>query len=300
MKLNNILLITALFFANTAFSQEAFGFGSFFGIETTSWNGVTEYYDCPIENHIFRSESDTLMDGCIYKRIEYYLAFQNDDYYHEYRDSDYDFYLREDTANGRLWCRFPDENEDFLIVDMSLAMNDTILLRDYYHYDYGPLQYSHWTIIDTSRSDNGKKIVLKCLTDNRTVEFIEGVGCTNLFDYLRYPMIGSGLLCCHKDGVLVYRNSGLDSDGDCIVPFVGISECYENTDVSIFPNPCHDWLKIDGDQVLSATLYDTMGKIVIDKLDFNKSVNICGIPKGTYFLRIDLEGFFMTKTIIIQ
>ena len=51
MKTKKLLLCSvALCYTTVGFAQHQNGFQSFFGLESTEWNGVTEYYDVPWEN----------------------------------------------------------------------------------------------------------------------------------------------------------------------------------------------------------------------------------------------------------
>ena len=101
-----IVLTAALCIAAVCLGQKATGYKSFFGQEYTVWNVATEYYDMSPKNHKLSTPYDTVIGDMAYKKIEYSGL----------RDvTSRDFYLREDTATGRLWCRYADEDEDFII-----------------------------------------------------------------------------------------------------------------------------------------------------------------------------------------
>ena len=41
--------------------QDTNAYQSFFGQESTEWNGVTEFYDTDLENHVLRVAYDTVL-----------------------------------------------------------------------------------------------------------------------------------------------------------------------------------------------------------------------------------------------
>lgn len=291
-----IALTAALCMAAVCLGQEATGYKSFFGQESTVWNGITEYYDIPPENHMLSTSYDTTIDDVTYKKIEYALIW----WYNGYREDRYssrDFYLREDTATGRLWCRFADEDEDFIIADMSLSLHDTITLRVFSRYDYYTV---NCTVTDTFSNDNGRVLVLDGYPDTRDpLLFIEGVGCTKLFDYARIdvrnmspivPAFLSELVCCHKDGEAVYHFPNLDGwlEENCIIKECGIEEVKETITISVWPNPCNDWLHIRCDEnIESAILYNVKGNVVMDNIYDKEHLCLKNVPHGIYVLHIE-------------
>jgi len=276
------------------------GFQSFFGHETTVWHGVTEYYDVALENHLLRETQDTVVDGLVYKKIEYSKVFWYNGY-SEVRDSEKDFYLREDTVAGKLWCRFPNEEEEFLVVDLSLSIGDTIMLRNYTN-PYLNLELKY-VVQDTATTDNRRTLVLECREMNERISFIEGVGCTNLFDYTRYPvMIASYLVCCFKDGSLVYHDSRINAreEQDCVIHDVGIEENEASLTITVFPNPCTDKVWIDGEDIQSASLLDIRGKVLLSTIDTHHPLDISSLPQGVYLLRISTPAGPTTKKLLVQ
>lgn len=285
MKTKKLLLCSvALCYTAVGFAQHQNGFQSFFGLESTEWNGVTEYYDVPWENQLLRITNDTLISDMYFKKVEYSAVYWHNGY-SEGRDSSLDLFLREDTATGKLWCRFRDGNADFIIADMSLSIGDTIWLPNYVDYRDSVM----YTVQDTLTQDGYYTITLNDEFTERSIMFIEGVGCSNLFDYLRLPIIGSQMVCCHKDGGLIYHYSmnGWPEE-DCVVRPVGVNECVENQKVHIWPNPCNDWIYINSDEhIESAKIYDMMGHLILDNISCKDKVCIKNLPQGIYLLFIE-------------
>ena len=291
-----LLFAASLFCAVVCNGQQQEGFLSFFGRESTKWNGVTEYYDLPLENHVLRITNDTLMGGKYFKKVEYsYVHWYSG--YNEARDASLDFYLREDSASGKLWCRFQDEDDDFIIADMSLSLGDSIWLPNYVDYRDSVM----YTVRDTLTQDGHRTIVLNDNLSGRSIRFVEGVGCSNLFDYLCLHIIGSQIVCCHKDGELFYHcpEEGWPEE-NCVVHAVGISQCEESQKVRVWPNPCSDWIHIDSDEhVKSAKLYDLKGHLLLDNINGMDKVCLKNMPQGLYLLHIE-TSHSESKTKIIK
>ena len=209
------MAIVAYFATDSSGMRE---YQSYFGGETTVWNAVGTYYDCPWENYVIRIAGDTVVDQQHYKKAEYSNVYWSGGY-NEQRVPEYDLLLHEERTTGRLWGHYADEDEDFLIADMSLSVGDTFYMRNI----YGTIAY---TVQDTAIVDSRRTIVLSNNTYyGEILRFVEGIGCTDI-SYLRNGFsLGGPLVCCHKDGELVYHNSlqGFPED-DCIIRAVGIDE----------------------------------------------------------------------------
>lgn len=293
-----IVLTAALCIAAVCFGQKATGYKSFFGQESTVWSVKTGYWDWN-ESNLLRLANDTLIGGLTFKKIERSHAYYWYDDYREWRDSTGDFYLREDTMTGRLWCHLENSDSAFLIADMSLSIGDSIVLRDYIR-NFGNYESVVYVVRDTMTQDSLYTIVLE--SGNRTITFIEGVGCSNLYDFqsrVKDDIIGSELICCHKDSELVYHVEYWP-EGDCIEHRAGIEQAKGSQSISVWPNPCTDWFEIGCDNDLSAKLYDIKGNVIIDNIETNKRVDVGSLPKGIYLLRFDSDNTIKAKTIIVQ
>lgn len=298
MKLKVLLLFSAVMCCTAGgFAQQQNGFLSFFGQESTKWNGVTGYYDVPWNNHILRITDDTLIgDNRYFKKVEYSTV----NWYSGYsgRDSSLDFFLREDTATGKLWCRFQDEDDVFIIADMSLSLGDTIWLPNYVGYRDSVM----YTVQDTFTQDGHYTISLIDDFSTRSIMFIEGVGCSNLFDYLRLHIVESQIVCCHKDGELFYHwdVEGLPEE-DCVVHAVGTDGCNESRAVHVWPNPCNDWIYINSDEhIKTAKIHDLTGRLLLDKINCLDKVSLKDLPQGVYLLYVETSHSESVITIIKQ
>lgn len=301
MKKIGLMALCLVFLASTSIVRaqdpETGLYRSFFGEESSSWNGVTEYYDTPWENHILRLAHDTVFASRTYKKVEYSAIYWHNGYF-ERRDPSLDFYLYEDRTSGRLWCRHQNNDSVFLIADMSLSIGDTVLLPSIIRWFQG----DKYVVRDTTTQDGLFTIILKSKYNNyKTIKYVEGIGCTNLFDYLCLPIIGSQLVCCQRDGELAYHCpvEGWPEE-DCIVHAVDINEIEQDERISVWPNPCEDWFIIKGDHTLVAELYDVMGHRIIENIVPYKKIDTGHLPRGVYLLRVKLNGSIITKKIVIK
>ena len=296
MKKIGLMALCLVFLASTSIVQaqdpETGLYRSFFGEESSSWNGVTEYWDCYPENVWMGIVGDTMLEGIIYKKIHSTTG---------------DFLLREDRLNGRLWCRYWDtQNGDteFLVADLSLSTNDTIslLTRNYVGVIY-PKRVLY-QVTDTMSTEYGRTVILKSTRTYpypRIIRFIEGIGGTNLFDCLQLLSITNQVICYHKDGDLVYHESYWDyPEENCKLIRVGLDGVSEKRAIRIWPNPCEDWFIIKGDHTLVAELHDIMGHGIIENIVPYKKIDTGDLPRGVYLLRVKLNGSIITKKIVIK
>ena len=292
--------MAALCCAITLHAQEDRPYQSFFGKEYTQWNGFTGDMDRPLVlNHKLQSAHDTVIDGKTYKKFEHFRAYT---LYME-RSSENDLLLREDTLTGKLWCRYLDEDDEFLIADMAIKPGDTIYLRDYGScYYHGGRDYYFTTIYtaqDTMTRD-GRRVIRLSDYGYQPLYFIEGIGCTNLFGYMRCEGTHSILVCYQKDDELIRLREDWEPNEDCIVEYVGIDGVDDDIKIAVSPNPCSDWLMVEGEGIASASVYDMSGRVVLANIDLNKRVDTKALPSGVYLLRVVHNDTVATKTIIKQ
>lgn len=307
MKTSFLFFLATFCVTSSIHCQDSFGFESFFGRESTEWHGEIWAYDWGWGG-LLRMGSDTIIEDIQYKRIEYYDAERGlDGSYYERRDSVFDFYLREDTVAGRLWCRYPDAffadnpgwwngEKEALIVDMCISIGDTFFASERVP------EFPVCVVVDTATIDHRRTISLKAPGAMYSeLKFIEGVGCTNLFNYAMsyYMSIGSRVRCCHKDGELVYHSSSINTDEECAPPvYVGIDDREVPLDISIYPNPCTNKVWVKGENIKMLSLYDVKSNMVKASLDSRESLDVSILPRGIYFLRIDANNSVYYRTIM--
>lgn len=289
MKTKILLFFVTLCTAVSGHGQDTTGFQSFFGQESTEWHGVIGYVDVyDVENYRMEVDKDTIIQGQLYKKVLcYYCCWNNGDYY-ESRQVDLDMFLREDRHREQLWCFFPEIDTSFLIADMTVSLGDSIDLGIGSRYAY---------IVDgIDSTEMGKVINLSCIYHGvPSVQFIEGVGCTNIMGYLirdTDPTIYNHLLCFHKDGDLVYHQDLINYSNydeiNCTIRMIpeNIFDIETNNIIKVFPNPCDRWLTVQGHEILAIEVYDITCRLMKRISPVQSSIDVSNLPQGTYVIRI--------------
>jgi hypothetical protein len=170
-------------------------------------------FDCSTTNDFTYRKNDTI----VVNDTIYYYAY-------------YDYYLREDTIDGKLYCRFGGNginSEDHVICDMRLNVGDTFYLPPSFSMFDDRFRYM---IADSINYINGRKIIYfnktiedfgwgvppygydnSCFDDIRRVKFVEGIGANNYFPLQGwYGWYGpSLLLCVHKNDTLSFMANSI-------------------------------------------------------------------------------------------
>ena len=281
MKAKNLLFAAVLFLATTVQAQEPrSSFKSFFGQESTEWYGIAGYYHW-LQNYRLQCVEDTVVNDTIYKIVRTIVidTFDSPSVYEESRIPELDFMLREDTTKGQLWCRYKDINEEFLIADMTLSIGDTFIHIpiDYYH----PLTHGWlYTVREVIETDTGRIIFLYSTAEMRTISFVEGVGSSIILEYVDPGDIGGYLTCCYHDGLQIYGDYG-----QCIFTYEGI-ENTETSTLAAYPNPCTDWITLDGDGIENVIIYNTDGKAIAQFTNRPRKIDTSHLVKGVYIMKI--------------
>ena len=289
------VMLTVLMAAG-AQNDSVVGYRSIFGRDSTVWYGATINICDDWETHVLQTDSDTIIDGYSYKIVSWANWIE--------------FYLREDTLTGKVWCRYPEwaitrmgasfcyyleADTDYLIMDLSLETGDSITLLNI---SDGFIKYKYY-VSSIDYFDSMKHVVLMDdYSGYRKVEFVEGAGCSNLFAMIPVNHIENILLCCLKDGELVFHNPRV-AGNDCYMPYRGeIEDGGTPEPINIYPNPCFDWLKIDGESLQSATLLNVKGEVLAQYSASHNQIDMSGLPAGIYFIRIVHNNTVSCKTII--
>ena len=76
----------------------------------------------------------------------------------------------------------------------------------------------------------------------------------------------------------------------------------ESQNINLFPNPCSNFLKIEGDYTLaSVKVLDVLGNLVINsKLTDDNVVNVQELKEGVYFIIIESADFSATKRFVVS
>jgi hypothetical protein len=190
---------------------------------------------------------------------------------------------------------------ELLIADMSLSIGDTFVVYCLME----PPDKVIYTVVDTATVNHRRTIFLRHpYVSSYDIKFVEGVGCSNLFDYgVFFDATGSIVRCCHKDGELVYHWQSREDDGNCIPSYVGIDDREVSQDISIYPNPAHESVWVSSSFGLqNIDIYNFQGLLVYSSQasGHRTEVPLEGLPAGTYLLRITTPAGTTTKKLLIQ
>jgi len=287
-----VSIIVVAISGSVSFAQN---YSSIFGVSTTKW----EMPFCNLDQAFVKeqvSEMETLFNGMSYKMVG---TVNPGGVTYDMTGIDANGYAREDLATGKAWFMSTIETMggldtlEFLIMDLSLNVNDTFLI-------YQPYNEVITSFIDSVYFISGLKHVQ---TDyhfwgsDEPLTFIEGVGTNYGIGYMHdsYNMCRC-LISINKDFDLVYSNS------DCFPPSVGYSAISNDLQVSVFPNPANTHITIEGDfnEKLEYRIYSLLGEKVMDGfIDGSGStdIDLTTLQPNPYILRIGNQSFklFVTK-----
>ena len=282
---------------------------SFFGKNNWSYN-IAYYETCYTDEY-----DPTLLGPCVFTST---FSFSKEnttltDSTCYYVGNTGDIFLREDTADGKLYAYYSSFGQEFLLCDMSLNPGDTFSLNLPYEYGNG-IVFNSQMLVDSVTIIGGKKSVHLSLLSgdvfnhffhqeyNINLRFIEGVGpMYGVYYLMPDPMVGM-LLCVHKDDTLsfmTHENLGCTQNCSSV-------KDYPSSFIEIRPNPASEHLSItfDQDHVEGFVfLRDVTGRIVCSNHINGNPVflPIHNIPKGLYLITyMDNQGRKITKKVIIH
>ena len=162
---------------------------SIFGNDTTQWNYLTSYNVADLlYTLIYKAYGDTLMNDTNYRLLY-------EDAYQWGMVSGIVGMIREDTMTGRVWVRYLEDTADYLIMDLSLDVNDTFLIPNKFDSKYD----KKVKVEEIKYNQYGKNVVL----GRDYGSFIEGVGTDIMIRALECDTYYE-LLCAYKDNELMY------------------------------------------------------------------------------------------------
>ena len=302
-----IVLSLLICLAATATAQtDSVGYKSIFGHESTVWNGAIVDMDDWWYNYVLRSSIDTTIDELKYKKIECSRVYShNENYGEELREEWKDILLREDTTTGKVWLRFLHDggyhhsvDTDYLIMEMTLNIGDSFLLRE----TSGYVTYEDWYYV-TNITNTGSLKKIHLQKGNNSLDFIEGVGCTNLFGIALCYNVSSTLRCCFKDGELVWKVPDSEYGDDCIIPWVSIENIEEEPSVFVSPNPACGTVTVhDTEEMTEIEVLDIFGSKVMAHKDsgLTAKLNVATLSRGTYMVRVTTAKGVATHKLLLR
>jgi hypothetical protein len=250
---------------------------SIFGSDTTQWNYLTDYKRADwISTDKYISYGDTVIDEFSFQELHETLAFMN--------PSQLGF-IREDTVVGKVWLRSLDDTIDYLVMDLSLELNDTFILKSKHTEAWDVI----CTVKEIQQLDSRKTLVLEGFGLNDNLTFIEGIGTNytfQVFDFLGF----SQLLCVFKDSELVYKNPEFDS---CFVD-IGLSTPEKKSrDLKVTYNSRLNTISIYSNNMLTPAAYlrliDLYGRTIFstEVLYSHTDIELPSINPGIYIISIN-------------
>lgn len=98
-------------------------------------------------------------------------------------------------------------------------------------------------------------------------------------------------------------NGGESGISNTVNGISAINSYSDNNSVRIYPNPAHNTLNIEADNLKEVTLYSAIGTMIQKTTCTGKtsSMNVSGLSRGIYFVKItDYEGNITTRKVVIE
>lgn len=277
-----ILKVTALLLL-VSFSINA-QYQSLFGQNSTEWSELlTNFFGSQSVN--YSVGGDTMIATVNYKKVV---------------GGDQDFFLREDTTNGKVWVAVFDffGLTEYIVADYSLAVGDTFLINNGMGIPSGTAQ------VDSVFFQSGRKYVrfnygnVIAGTANK-LTFIEGIGTT--FGLLYQPQIFNllpYLLCKLRDNVQEFTNAIFN--GNCIV--TGLPNDEDRQDIRLMKHGDSYVIYInDNSEPMEIKISDMQGRLM--KAEYTPTdkgevfVSLAGFSSGIYIISICTQKFYYSTKI---
>ena len=100
-----------------------------------------------------------------------------------------------------------------------------------------------------------------------------------------------------------FASSGFDLDAVGVIhdqahtPGFGVEENGEAM-ISVYPNPAHDKLFVNAENIKNIDLYNISGQLVISSTE--NEINVSDLNPGMYFIRINCGDDVYTECVIIR
>lgn len=292
--MKNIIIILIVFFSISEAKSQPFR--SIFGSSSTAWN--TKQTQLLVSSSDDYTDSlfyvaDTIINSQLFKKFNLVQIYPNGqvlpvDYYNGF--------IKEDTLTGRAWY-FSDADTNLrLIMDMSLQLNDSFMVRN----DWSSTIYASYYLVDSICYVSGKKhirlnYIFQFIPNNQSINekflMIEGVG-TNLgvkYMDLNLTAYAPYLLCQHKNATFYYGNANPYYVNNCSILTADKEKFENNKDFKIFPNPTNHEICIDAnniENISGVSICAVQGMQIISFNSFVKCIDVSQLNNGLYFISI--------------
>jgi hypothetical protein len=212
-----------------------------------------------------------------------------------YYPTEYMGEVYEDTITGKIWYKYPNSDEEKLIMDMSLSVGDTFQITP-----------GVWNAVDSVYFQEGRKIIRFDLQTkwDEPVLFIEGVGPNISLIYPNYDYDGYYAACKYDFDSLVYVNNNPNFI-NCEPKPVGIPDQPEIDRIYIYPNPASSELNVElpGNPQTNVKLIlsDFTGRI-LKQQQFSGSkqtISLTDLKSGIYLVSITTHPQYHSHLILV-
>ncbi|MFT2008369.1 T9SS type A sorting domain-containing protein [Pontibacter sp. 13R65] len=286
-----LLLLSFVMSLNLVQAQEQQQpYQSIFGQDSTKWTMIPFGYCDIIVTVPVETLGSAVKDGKEYTRVS--------NVPHGIEKED--FLVREDVITGRVWIYDPVEDNEMLVMDMTLEEGDKFAFASKFDGDV-EIQVEKVYYEDGLKHIRFRKYDITasvCLRlEPAPFEFIEGTGPTASIFYPYYYSRGGNtsvyVLCHFKDEERVY--SGELGSGECYITVMGTGEdAKAKTTVELYPNPATDAAKFTFNnprqEQAELVLLDVLSRPV-QRLSGSGSafmLRLQSIPAGVYFYKLRL------------
>lgn len=249
------------------------------------------------------TEEDTIIDGKSYKKLYSFTEREFD-----IETATFVCGIRE-NENKQVFVASYHNQQEFLLYDFSLTEGDSILAESNGEYDL----YFNVTDIDTI-DYNGverRKITLQ-FYNYAWVTWIEGIGNIEglLMDWRSYtmamdPMPNVRLRCYEYNEECLYSDFSFnESIYDCYTPlYTGLEENETQNNILLYPNPAKERLYINTSiPIKQMTICNLLGQEIqkYNNLETTSSIDIIGLNKGVYVVKIYTDKAVFSQKIIVE
>jgi hypothetical protein len=268
---------------------------TFFG-QNEMWHNRIVYYPLdgtppPPDDSVSVRMSDTVqLGGQTYTKMHCHSRRTN--YYR------YTFFVREVIPQGQMYIYDTVDNQEYLLVDVSLNLGDTFRTN---------LPLTEPMYVDSVYYYSGlKHLVLRSKNFDSYAMWADGVGIL----HANYELDGNWpglywiqylnpLTCVFKDGVKFYRDYYVDTNYDCYRMVTIDDILVHHEDVQVYPNPATKDIHFKGlakEDIFTFFIIDVMGRIVVSQSGQPNPLSISGLEDGHYVLIVkDKEGAMVLR-----
>ena len=285
MKTTRIYTLLALLLMAGGVTMQAQEYESYFGADSTRLNVFEQCIDWGSTGYLRINTADS-------------VHINGHDYLHAIPQGfsdDFELYLREETASGRLYryCPLFDE-EEVLLCDMTLTVGDT--------FEYTDEWETRQAVVESVSFENGRKVIRFALPvypwhDHDALTFREGIFPNNYpIGFMDYYYCENNLLCEYKDGEQVFENTEYNT---CYIDETSVQE-QDFQQITLYPNPAKETVLIEGAKASDVQVYNALGQLVKTVRGTNE-IDLSGLVDGVYLVRItDVDGRSHAARVVVK